>query len=256
MPQPLSSLGERVTEIHLSNSMDSPARQRPQLALLAMNVIAEYSILETFFMNVFIEMLGANPEPAAAIYAALNSDKARKDAIRAVSGVVLTDSQSDLLEVLFVLLDRCAKDRNKIAHWTWGHSPQLPDAVLLVDPENHAQNKLRWDRETSDFRRKSLAASLMNESRNHPVPSPSRDGIYVFTDKDFLEASARIQKLIGSVTKFNFIIDRNFPGNRGDELEKKLSDEPEVREALAHRLERRRKFQEAPQPQNEKPFHG
>ena len=28
------------------------------------------------------------------------------------------------------------KSRNKLAHWTWGDSPDIPDAVFLINPKS------------------------------------------------------------------------------------------------------------------------
>ena len=36
----------------------------------------------------------------------------------------------ELFEALLILFAEAAKDRNKVAHWVWGHGSSLPDAIL------------------------------------------------------------------------------------------------------------------------------
>src|SRR5438552_3336859 len=55
MPQPLS----RVTPGGMTafgNSNDSPSNHRPELSLLAMSVIAEWAILDSWVSNLFIKL--------------------------------------------------------------------------------------------------------------------------------------------------------------------------------------------------------
>jgi hypothetical protein len=116
MPQPLS----RVTHsgfIYIGNSTDNPSDHRPQLALLAMKVISAWSILESFLNGVFVQMLGANPVPAAAMYTALTGTAAQNAALRAIARVSLSHRDYELFLAILIVFRSVAKDRNKIAHW-------------------------------------------------------------------------------------------------------------------------------------------
>jgi hypothetical protein len=245
MPQPLKTFGDKVKRIYLSNSGDSPSRNRPELALLAMNVIAEHSILDAFFRSVFITLLGENPRPAAAVYSSLNSENARRDAFRAVAKTSLSNPEMDVLECLFTLQNPVSKTRNKLAHWTWGHSPELPDAFLLVDPEDHAQNTITNAEAYAEYRRKNLARLLLSEPNKllpaPNLPQPTREDIYVFEKEELVGASKDIQRLIELVIQFRWILNRSDPESKDGTLLARLSDEPEVREHLKRLAERRKK---------------
>jgi hypothetical protein len=202
--------------------------------------------MEQFLMTAFLQLLGANPRPAAAIYASLNSDNVKKEAFRAVAKAVLTPEEQDFLEAIFWMQGTCSKDRSKIAHWGWGYSPQLPDAILLVDPEDAAQNHITNVEKMSAFRTKMLGALLGEKEVKPEMPNLSVEGIYVFVEKDFLQAIEHIQKLTEYVVGFTLIVQKN-PLNKDGRLLARLSAEPEVRAFLDRLSARRKKSQEAQQ---------
>jgi hypothetical protein len=256
MVRTLASYGDKVQNIHISNSNDSPARHRPELAIAAMNVIAEYSILDAFFRSLFLQFLGNNPRPAAAIYASINSDAGKQDAFRAVSKSLSPD-ELDILEALFFLQKKCAKARNRLAHWTWGHASELPEAFLLVDPDSHAQNTITSSEEQTIRKRHMLARMLQREIDDPPIPYvPPRiplDGILVYDRKDLAEASAKIQRLIGLVVQFRFIVMKS-PVIPVDEPPlAQLLAEPEIRTFVDRQIENRKRSQAAQQQQPQTP---
>jgi len=75
MPQPLNELG---TDVSLAITPDTGPPQRPALAILAMQAIAEGSRLDAEVGNVFVELSGANPRPASVTYLSLNGSIARQ----------------------------------------------------------------------------------------------------------------------------------------------------------------------------------
>lgn len=259
MPQPLSSLGNKIS-YSIGNNTDSPSTHRPQLALAAMNVLAEWSILESFLLGLFTQMLGENPRPAAAIYGALTSDTSKRAALRAVAKVALRNQQEkDVFEAILDLYKTCAKHRNKIAHWIWGWSKELPDAVLLMDPSEHMAKSVEtgewyaeygkyWDTLTKAAMEGRVSSFVPGKGPRLEPPKPpefSPDGIYIFKQKDFAEASRLIQKVIELVSKFRFVVMRNHPVNKDGWLFSTLSALPEIRTFLDH-LDRRRTAQAAP----------
>ena len=132
-----------------------------------MNVIAEWSILENFMSGLFVTMLGANPGPAIAIYSALTSAAAQRDALRAVASNVMSPDELDVFDAILSLFTSAAKDRNKIAHWIWGYSTDLPDAVLLGDPK--AMLAFRT----------AVLASTTEVDRTSALPELPKDDIFV-----------------------------------------------------------------------------
>ena len=192
-----------------------------------MHVIAEWSILESFLSSLFVQMLGANPGPAAAIYASLTGSNAQKDSLRAVGETVMSPDEQDVFEALLSLTTAAAKDRARIAHHVWGHSPELPDAVLLGDPKG----LMIFNAAVREYTR-----NLEGE-----VPVFPRDKILVYRKDDFVALSHRIQRAMGLLSQMRFVLQRGHPCNEGDQQFAQLSAEPEVREFLDRLADRRKR---------------
>ena len=90
-----------------------------------------------------------------------------------------------------------------LAHWVWGTSADIPDALLLSDPRN------------LEF---------------------SRDQIYVYRSKDFEAMRVKFERIAGWGLRFQFII-QGHPANKGGRLYDKLCREPEISEILNRQVQ-------------------
>lgn len=211
MPEKVSSL-DRIPAVAFG-ARGVAVDVNPELALLAMRVHTEWSWLEHRFMLLFVQMLGANPLPGAAMYASLSTTSAQKAALRAVAGT-FSDAHSQVFEVILALFGTIAKDRNKLAHWLWGYAPAIPDALLLAKPAamvNHT------------------AKTLQAQQAGTPEPNYPYDDIYVWKERDFSGISSRIDALTWHISGFTAAIT---PGPHSDEALQRLSNVPEIRERL------------------------
>lgn len=221
MPQPLSSVNPRAN-IFIGNNNDSPSKTRPELGLAAMNVIAEWSILESFINGVFVQALGANPTQAAAIFATIRSPQGQRDAFTAAIAVSLPNE--DERNIIYALLDeyeRAGKPRNKIAHWTWGHSPDLPDAALLANPVAMSTFQT-YVVKYCDRTAARVPADGM------PLLDPKH--IHVYRLADFESASLRIQEAMALASRARLALARKTDQGAPELLQ--LSTEPAIRKAL------------------------
>ena len=248
MPQPLSSVRPDAG-IFLGNNFDNPSDQRPGLALLAMKVIAEWSILESFMQSLFVTMLGANPRPAATIYASLKG--AQKDAFRALADTILvSQDERDVFEAILKLRDTVGKLRDRIAHGVWGHSNNIPDGVLLCDSEDWMEHQVALREYTEALETHLLSAPRVGASdlESRPeIPKLPLDQIFVWYERDFVNASAQIQQVMEYVVRFRFVLMRNHPVNQdGQELQRLLS-QPPILEHVSRLRERRKNNQAAQQ---------
>jgi hypothetical protein len=242
MPQPLSKF--KWSGLHIGNNVDAPSRHRPELALLAMQVLAEWSILEHWMGTVFVKMLGANPGPAAAMYASLTGAAAQKAAFRAVAEWSIKDeTQADVFEAVLARFTSLAKERNRLAHWVWGHSPDILDGVILADPKSLLEDEVDREQTMQAFR-SGEKVSLTNELKV--------DDILVYKRIDFERLSADVQKLMGQVMEFRFVLS-DHPANRDGQLLQRLLDVPEILEVVNRLRQRRKNDREAQQQQPEKP---
>jgi hypothetical protein len=208
MPQPLSRVLPNAG-VWIGNVGDYPLARHPGLALLAAEVIASWSNVEAFMLRLFVELMGGSADIAATVFLALENQSAKTAAINAASRR-LPEEQRRLLHALLAIAKTQQKSRDKIAHWTWGDSPQLPDALLLLDP------------------RTSVTDDRL-----------SNDDVYVYKERDFVEIIRANERLAGFGMTFKFIL-MGHVANGDGQLFAQLCDEPEIRERLSREASRSR----------------
>ncbi len=209
MPQPLSRVNPKAGII-IGNAGDRPLSRHPDLAVLALEAIASWSNVEAFLLRLFIQLLGGNESLAASVYLSIEAQSAKTSAIKAASTKVLeTRSQeANVLDAILRLAKTNEKDRNKLAHWTWGESPAIPDAVLLIDPR-----------------------ATLNEL--------NLSEIYVYRAHDFQSIIQSNDRLCGFGLSLNFVLSGHV-ANRDGMLLNQLAAEPEIAERLTHQAQRAR----------------
>ena len=203
MPQPLSRI-KPGANIAIGNAGTPIFDHNPHLALLAMEGIASWSNVENFLLGLYLELLGGAGERAAIAYLAIETQSAKTQAIRAVAQNVLDGKHFSLLAAVLAVAKTAQKSRDKLAHHIWGYSPDLPDALLLIDPKSMARRQ---------------------------EPREMREDVMVYRERDFadiIELNHRICRW-GQSIRFILI---DHPGNREGRLYDKLCAEPEIREKL------------------------
>lgn len=228
MPQPLASLGREVG-FHLGNNMDSPSRHRPELALMAMNVVAEWSLLESFVNSLFVSILGDDAPAGSVIFATIRSQAGQRDAIDAVAETYIANP--DLRDAILAALDvykGASKTRNRLVHWIWGHCPELPDAVLLANPVTRIAQDANLQR----------AVAGRDTAEIHRT-ARSLEGIYIYERQDFDAASVSIQRAIKLIALSRMTVTRQQAPHMFDEELTRLLAEPEIERGVG-RLRRGR----------------
>lgn len=207
MPQPLFRMNPNAS-VTIGNAGDRPLTRHPELAVLALEAIASWSNVEAFMLRLFIQLLGGNESLAASVYLALDGQSAKTAAIRAAAAKALETKQAELgvLEAILAIAKTNEKDRNKLAHWTWGDSSTIPDAVLLVDP------------------RATIAELDLTE-------------IFVYKAQDFQGIIQANDRLCGFGLRLKFVLSGHV-ANRDGQLLAQLSAEPEIAERLARQAQR------------------
>lgn len=265
MPQPLKHVPNHGP-VTFGHNMSTPSRERPHLALLAMNVIAEWSVVEARMLSTFIIMLGANARLGTAIYTSLVGEAARRATVRAVAQIALDKQQLEIFEAILSLYSSYAKERHKLAHWVWGSALNLPDGVLLRNPNDGLEIEIETteymaasDRYSEQVRQFAEDSRNRRIAANAPLPQPPKrphrsfdetvavatKDIFVYTARDFEQTSDRIQRLITHIVDFGFVIMRH-PADEEGQLTRRLSNAPEIRAILDRPSRRRKTAQEAP----------
>lgn len=187
MPQPFLRVNPNAKLVFAGNS--GPSENRPELALLAMKVISEWSLTELSISNLFIGMLGANPRPAAVVYGCLSGTAAQKAALTAVANLIFDDELRSVFDGVIWHFSRAAKMRNRIVHWVWGYSPDIPDAVVLINPQAVIEhNVIGKDVETQ------IAKIRAGQKPDTPF-LPIYENAYLYYAQDFEELTAAIREV-------------------------------------------------------------
>ncbi len=195
MPQPLSNVTKHTSILIGNTGMQSPFQQRPALALLVAEVINTWCTVESFMMRLFVDLMGGHKELAAKVFLAMEIQSAKAVAITTAADSKLPDHHKALLRAILALVKTHQKSRDKIVHWTWGYSPDIPDALLLIDPKD--------------------------------LVGPFKmDRIYVYRERDFVDCIRANVRLAEYVECFRIMLSGT-PGQY-----EQLSSEPEIRERL------------------------
>ena len=178
------------------------------LARLAMECIATWSTVESWMLNFYINLAGGNKSDSAAMFLALDSSSAKSNALTPFIQKLDVRYQRLYAAVLKLLRSR-QKSRDKLAHWVWGYSAELPDSLLLADPRVMV---------TVD---KTVHSYLLILAEN----------VFVYREADFRKIIQNNEELAGYGFKLAWIISGHI-ANRDDRLYVKLCQEPSIREIL------------------------
>jgi len=202
MPQPLSRVISNPGVI-IGNAGDRPLSRHPDLAVLAIEALASWSNVEAFLLRLFIDLFGGHGSLAADVFLSLEGQSAKNAAIAAAATSALSARPDELrvLRAILAIAKTNEKDRNKLAHWTWGECPTLPDAVLLVDPRSSIDN--------------------LDLSK-----------VFVYRAADFNTIIQSNDRLCGYGLTFNFILNKHVANSDGKLLEK-LFLEPDIAARLS-----------------------
>ena len=138
MPQLLSRVNPRAGVI-LANSglKPTPVEARPRLALHAMETIASWSNVEMFMLRAYVKLAGGSKSKAARLFVKLDTNRAKSQALLGLSEE-FSDEGQRLFAKLLKWIKSNQKQRDKIAHWVWGYSPDIENGLLLHDPRQFA----------------------------------------------------------------------------------------------------------------------
>jgi hypothetical protein len=168
------------------------------------------------------------------MYAGVETRTAQLRMLDAAAEAELEAQHYDVILTLQTVYIRPAmKERDKLAHWCWGHSPDLPDALLLTEPSN-----------------KTLGLYNANEiGRGALVDVPSRfTTIFVVKEPDLTRMLERFRKTNRLVTQASSTVwPRVTPQVRAEQL-RLLSIEPEIQKGLIRLNEARQKNQASQPP--------
>lgn len=133
--QPLSSFRDPRLSGHCEFGQADTMTSRPQVAIRVAECISEWADIETILGLLLAVLLDANAKAALAMYGATENRATQIRMLMAAAGHKVPQDESDLLAaILRAHVTPTSKDRDKLAHWCWGYSPDFPQALLLTAP--------------------------------------------------------------------------------------------------------------------------
>lgn len=173
------------------------------LGVLAMEAVISWCHVEEFMLQMHVRLLGGEDEAATVAYLSLEGDGPKIAMLKSVAKFRLEPRYFDLFNAVLSLVKSAKKNRDKLVHWAWGYSPDLPDAYLLSDPRKN-------------------------------VHSTNTDYVYVYSSNDFEDIVRTNDRLCGYGQLFGWICDGHI-SNKDDELYHELCAEAEIRCRLSRK---------------------
>jgi hypothetical protein len=199
---------------------------RPKVATKIAECIAEWADVETMLGLVLAFLLDTDSKAALAIYSSIESSSAQRRMILAAAKNKVDNERFDILSVMMsAVITPVMKERNKLAHWCWAYSPEIPDCLLLCKPDQKMV----------------LHLQAVNLRRENPAVPFDMSLVYVVTEQDAGRLADRLRVAISHVSMFMGAIWKANSQQQRDEFLQQLSIEPQIREGLERLNEGRRK---------------
>ncbi len=172
--------------------------ERPEVAARIAQCIACWSLVEIETSRLFARLFGRGPdlEAGVALYNSFAGANHKERAIKVLARSGKGRACYEIIDALLKVIESQRKIRDKIAHWCWGISDQIPDGLVLVDPKDILLHEARI---TKKYQQGELPSV---EERQLPV-----DIVYVYRIADlqvdareFVELAALIKKCHGLCT--------------------------------------------------------
>lgn len=214
------------------NDITKAMTSRPQLAVKIAECIAEYAEVEFTLGSTLGALLKSEAKTGLAMFVRANSRTAQKAMVSLAAEEVLEPDHLEIFSIIMrVAVNPAMEGRDKLAHWCWGYSPDLPKALLLMDPAHKTKDLASY--------------FLMPEE---PIKI-NRDAIFVVTETDLAGTFKKISEARRLLNRFiSSIWHRNSDATLA-QLRRSLADEPLIRAEL-HRMREAEKNNQKSQPQS------
>jgi hypothetical protein len=139
MPQPIDRI---VPDPHVFLSPDVLA-DKPDLALLVCKIFAIWARIEQQLSVLLVRVLGADYEPALAIYSTLTAQHLQNRALDAAAKAILSVADYEIFCAAISVSESAQAPRNQLAHWSWGACKERPEFLVLADPKMLSARDIR-----------------------------------------------------------------------------------------------------------------
>ena len=214
-PQPLSQVRSKAI-VHVG---PQAVELRPDLAPFIAQIIALWADVEASVCAIMTRLLSAEARPTTAMLSVIRSASTQFDMVEAAAIGKLVNPSLEMLLAVLSTVRRAAKIRNRIAHHVWAHCDDLPDALILIEPEAFLEIFVRLEE-----------AEVFSLSPDDPRVQPDRSRSFVFRQKDFKEIVEELKNVWFCSYQVRHLARPRHP--RRDEIFALLSKEPAIEAAL------------------------
>jgi hypothetical protein len=191
-PQPLSNVRSNAKAQVSQKALEL----RPALAPYIAGIIAKWALIEAGIGTMLSFILEAEFAATAAMLSTLRSASAQIDAVAAAGRAKLAGRDLDLFEAVIIIARSAAKKRNAVAHHIWAYSDELPDALLLVEPQAYANIYVN------------VHTRMATKIFDGPLKMhPPAERVLVYREKDFIEIIEELHAVIQCVVFASFHLD-------------------------------------------------
>jgi hypothetical protein len=209
-PQPLSRVRPNAKVLPGAETLYT---LRPNLAPLAMGVIAHWSEIEARTAAMLAFVLRAEAAPTMAMLQAIRSASAQIDMIEAAASSKLAGEQLEMFDAIIRLVRNAAKKRHPIAHHIWAFAMDMVDAALLIEPSAYLEMFVTLS--TTE------TAQLLDIDNKR---------VMVYRERDFQEIIEEMKAVLSCIDRVTFIL--HGTKNLSPKTYEMLSAEPLFQEAL------------------------
>ena len=193
------------------------------LGLRMLTVLAQWPYVESQVASTLIEITrGDAPEAIEALVKAPNSAKQRKILLD-IAATHMDEERLLWLSAIIGMMEGDFKQRNRLAHWMCGVSPNVPNGLLLENPVP------QWQHEA---RRKAIQAKYGRAFHSIPEPQWSdemrradaefwrqpRKHIFVYIERDFKEITENFNGTVHAFFCLNRYLQLDNERSRDQEL--------------------------------------
>jgi hypothetical protein len=160
------------------------AIERPEVAAWIGQCVTCWAQVEAQASRLFTLLSGLNAEAGVALYNSFTGASLKENSIKVLARSGLARKDYELIDALLRVVRSHQNTRDKIAHWYWLFSDQIPDGLVLIDPKGIL---------TRDARLLDLRRAISRGRRRIPIDALRfpKDRMYVYRVKD-LKADADV----------------------------------------------------------------
>lgn len=233
MPQPLSRVRADAT---IFVGIDDNTETLP-LWRLIMFTVNSWSHIDALMAEMLGKFLKADHQTVFAMYSALSSGEAKRAAFLGAAKSAAPDD-FNLIEAAVGAMRASRHRRNAYAHHLWGYSPELPDALLLFDPDVlPAQSAALWQ-SAAEGKLTPKATPVVNSEGKRVVmvefpqmPSHDRSKIFVYKKADLEEGALFAEQCVGVIN----LLKKALGPYPDEQARSQLLSEPLIQRALERR---------------------